>query len=62
MTLQTQGNTPPPEEKIFSDNELASMIDPILNQDDHNKDGFIDYMEFMAAQQKAGANANQNNP
>ena len=39
--------TPP---KIFEDNELAVMIDPILVSDDRNKDGFIDYYEFVAAQ------------
>ena len=39
------------------------MIDPILDQDDHNKDGFIDYGEFMAAQQKAAnANAQEQKP
>ena len=27
------------------------MIDPILESDDKNKDGFIDYPEFIAAQQ-----------
>ena len=36
--------------KIFGDNELATMIDPILRSDDKNKDGFIDYYEFIAAQ------------
>ena len=36
--------------KIFLDQELATMIDPILVSDDRNKDGFIDYYEFVAAQ------------
>merc|ERR1712096_577582 len=36
--------------KIFKDQELAGMIDPILVSDDRNKDGFIDYYEFVAAQ------------
>ena len=31
------------------------MIDPILDSDDKNKDGFIDYPEFIAAQQAAAA-------
>ena len=31
------------------------MIDPILEQDDKNKDGFIDYPEFIQAQQGAAA-------
>lgn len=45
----TQGTT-----KIFQDNELSLMIDPILDMDDRNKDGFIDYPEFVAAQKTRG--------
>ncbi|XP_050293665.1 multiple coagulation factor deficiency protein 2 homolog isoform X2 [Anthonomus grandis grandis] len=41
------------EEKIFKDDELVNLIDPILNVDDGNKDGYIDYPEFIKAQQKA---------
>jgi len=44
---------PLPEEKIFKDDELVSMIDPILETDDKNKDGYIDYSEFVIAQQAA---------
>ena len=29
------------------------MIDPILETDDKNKDGYIDYSEFVIAQQAA---------
>nr|XP_015925688.2 multiple coagulation factor deficiency protein 2 homolog [Parasteatoda tepidariorum] len=36
--------------KIFSNDELAMFIDPILLTDDRNFDGFIDYPEFVAAQ------------
>lgn len=43
----------PHQEKIFSNDELSALIDPILNADDHNKDGFIDYPEFVRAQHKA---------
>lgn len=43
------------EEKIFRDDELVNLIDPILNVDDANKDGYIDYPEFIRAQQKAAA-------
>ncbi|KAF5288358.1 hypothetical protein FQA39_LY15448 [Lamprigera yunnana] len=43
------------EEKIFQDEELATLIDPILNMDDGNRDGYIDYPEFVRAQQKAAA-------
>lgn len=46
-------DTPKVEEKIFSDEELVALIDPILQMDDLNKDGFIDYPEFIRAQQKA---------
>lgn len=46
-----QGSKEPPheqqvpqvEEKIFTDEELNTLIDPILQSDDMNKDGFIDY-------------------
>ncbi|GIY60894.1 multiple coagulation factor deficiency protein 2 [Caerostris darwini] len=40
--------------KIFQDNELSLMIDPILDMDDRNKDGFIDYPEFVNAQKSRG--------
>jgi Ca2+-binding EF-hand superfamily protein len=33
------------------------MIDPILASDDKNNDGFIDYPEFVQAQQAAQAKA-----
>lgn len=42
-----------PDPKIFTDDELLAMIDPILEQDDRNRDGFIDYPEFIQAQQGA---------
>lgn len=41
------------EDKIFTDEELSSLIDPILTMDDYTSDGFIDYPEFVRAQQKA---------
>ncbi|XP_018015906.1 putative cyclin-dependent serine/threonine-protein kinase DDB_G0272797/DDB_G0274007 isoform X2 [Hyalella azteca] len=57
---KTENGPPPPtDNKLFSDEELVTMIDPILEQDDHNKDGYIDYTEFMAAQQKAAVNTPQ---
>ena len=46
-----------PEAKIFKDDELINMIDPILSSDDKNGDGFIDYPEFVQAQQAAQAKA-----
>lgn len=52
---------PEVEEKIFTDEELTSLIDPILTMDDYTRDGFIDYPEFVRAQQKAAqANADSN--
>lgn len=49
--MSAQGSKEPPheqqvpqvEEKIFTDEELNTLIDPILQSDDMNKDGFIDY-------------------
>ena len=46
-------NPTPTGEKIFKDDELVQLIDPILNMDDGNNDGFIDYPEFVQAQHKA---------
>lgn len=54
-----QEQIPQVEEKIFTDEELNTLIDPILGSDDLNKDGFIDYPEFIRAQQKSAA-ANNN--
>ena len=34
----------------YSDDEMGHMIDQILDEDDHNKDGYIDYPEFVASQ------------
>jgi Ca2+-binding EF-hand superfamily protein len=48
-------NAPPTgTTKIFADAELSSMIDPIFGMDDKNQDGFIDYPEFVAAQNRRG--------
>lgn len=46
-------------DKLFSDAELVSLIDPILSMDDSNKDGYIDYPEFIQAQQNAAAPGRQ---
>jgi len=35
--------------KIFEDSQLAFLVDPVLQGDDINRDGFIDYAEFIAA-------------
>jgi len=36
--------------EAYSDEQMASMIDQILAEDDTNKDGYIDYPEFIASQ------------
>lgn len=33
--------------KVFTDAELSMLVDPLLAMADRNKDGFIDYPEFM---------------
>lgn len=50
---------PTVEEKVFTDEELVSLIDPILSMDDSTQDGFIDYPEFVRAQEKSQANQRQ---
>lgn len=40
------------EEKVLSDEELAALIDPILQMDDTSGDGYIDYLEFVKSQEK----------
>lgn len=54
--LSQQGQQQPPHgtTKLFTDQELSNMIDPILQMDDRNRDGFIDYPEFVAAQKSRG--------
>ena len=54
-----ESGQPLPEEKIFKDDELVGMIDPILATDDKNNDGYIDYSEFVIAQQAAQTVAKQ---
>lgn len=46
------GQQPQPD-KLFKDEELVALIDPILAMDDVNGDGYIDYPEFIKAQMKA---------
>ena len=41
------------ETTSYTDEQLSSMIDQILEEDDVNKDGYIDYTEFVGAQKKA---------
>jgi len=55
----SKSGMPVPEPKVFTDDELSQMIDPILQNDDKNRDGFIDYSEFVQAQASAQANKPQ---
>lgn len=48
-----------PGEKLFKDEELITLIDPILSLDDANNDGYIDYPEFIQAQQNAAPTGRQ---
>ncbi|XP_052272991.1 multiple coagulation factor deficiency protein 2 homolog isoform X2 [Dreissena polymorpha] len=44
---------PRPPPPTLSDKDIEGIIDSILQQDDLNKDGYIEYMEFVTAQRKA---------
>ncbi|XP_021693751.1 G-box-binding factor isoform X5 [Aedes aegypti] len=59
---QEQTGQPGHQDKIFSNDELSALIDPILSSDDHNRDGFIDYPEFVRAQHKAATQGAQGAP
>ncbi|XP_062561756.1 G-box-binding factor isoform X9 [Armigeres subalbatus] len=59
---QEQTGQPGHQDKIFSNDELSALIDPILSSDDHNQDGFIDYPEFVRAQHKAATQGAQGAP
>jgi hypothetical protein len=37
------------EPPIYDDETLSILVDPILRDDDTNRDGLIDYPEFVAA-------------
>ncbi|XP_052766089.1 multiple coagulation factor deficiency protein 2 homolog isoform X3 [Mya arenaria] len=39
--------------KVFSDEEIANIVDMVLKEDDLNNDGYIEYVEFVTAQRKA---------
>ena len=41
----------------YTEDELASMVDQILEEDDLNNDGFIDYPEFIESQKREEAAA-----
>lgn len=39
--------------KVFTDQEIANIVDMVLQEDDLNGDGYIEYVEFVTAQRKA---------
>lgn len=41
------------EPAIYADKTLAMLIDPVLQNDDKNNDGMIDWKEFVLAQLKS---------
>ena len=43
---------PKEEPPLFKDFQLAQLIDPVLQNDDRDNDGMIDYSEFIIAQLK----------
>lgn len=40
--------------KVFSDVELSTMVDSVLESDDKNNDGFIDYAEYLSGEISKG--------
>lgn len=47
-----EGDKPAPEQpehlqKFYNDDEIIAMIDPLLAEWDLNRDGYIEYSEFM---------------
>ncbi|XP_041350620.1 multiple coagulation factor deficiency protein 2 homolog isoform X4 [Gigantopelta aegis] len=56
--------TPPkPEDvKIFTDDEIANIVDVVLKENDQSQDGYITYHEFKQAQNKERSQANTEAP
>jgi len=48
-TAESSEDSKPPR---MSDTELAQMVDGILEDNDGNSDGFIDYAEFLLSQRQ----------
>ncbi|KAL3872615.1 hypothetical protein ACJMK2_035830 [Sinanodonta woodiana] len=42
--------------KVVTDEELINIVDLVLKEDDLNNDGYIEYVEFIAAQRRARGN------
>ena len=43
----------------MDEQEVISLVDKVLAQDDFNDDGFVDYYEFVRAQKMARENQNE---
>ena len=41
---------------VFVDGLVEQAVDPVMRSDDLNKDGYIDYPEFVISQQKVTVN------
>lgn len=37
--------------EVYSDDQITSVIDHVINQMDKDKDGFISYTEFVSSNQ-----------
>lgn len=51
--FKEEGDAPPE----YNENEVAEFVDLILHEEDLSQDGFIDYGEFIYAQQRQAAAA-----
>ncbi|XP_076464850.1 multiple coagulation factor deficiency protein 2 homolog isoform X4 [Babylonia areolata] len=47
---QQQANRAPP--KIFTDDEISSIVDSVIGDNDENGDGYVEYFEFKRNQEK----------
>ena len=46
------GDNPPPKPLPIGDQELATLVQQILKDDDLNDDGYVDYYEFVRSQKE----------
>lgn len=64
--LADEGHEETPEQreqrKVFSDDELSNIVDLVLQEDDLDRDGYIEYVEFVTAQRKAREQAKSDQP
>ena len=47
---EQQATKPPP--KVFSDDEIANIVDTVITDNDENGDGYVEYFEFKRKQQQ----------